>query len=189
MPRHALALSYGPLWKRPSWAFLVDSQPAMVPDKTWPDFLLINPAGLTHSLELKRQGETLSEEQAEFRRGVSSMACRTPSPTISRVRLKFSRHGARCVRLVPGRERRNGEVSVQHARCSPGTEVEGLNGESDEQTRENSEADRQADGEHAGRDPSARTAWRGFRREPPEPTQKLVGRRDRRQAAAGQMTR
>ena len=40
---------------------------AMGTQKGWPDFLLINPAGLMHALELKRQGETLSEAQEAFR--------------------------------------------------------------------------------------------------------------------------
>jgi hypothetical protein len=32
----------------------------------WPDFLLIAPGGLLHALELKRRGETMSEEQESF---------------------------------------------------------------------------------------------------------------------------
>jgi hypothetical protein len=33
----------------------------------WPDFVLIPPRGQLHCLELKREGETLSEAQEEFR--------------------------------------------------------------------------------------------------------------------------
>jgi hypothetical protein len=33
----------------------------------WPDFLIFPPSGQIHALELKRIGETLSPEQAEFR--------------------------------------------------------------------------------------------------------------------------
>ncbi len=33
----------------------------------WPDFLLIHPRGQTHCLELKREGEVLSEAQDEFK--------------------------------------------------------------------------------------------------------------------------
>jgi hypothetical protein len=32
----------------------------------WPDVVLINPAGLFHGLELKRAGQTLTDDQAEF---------------------------------------------------------------------------------------------------------------------------
>jgi len=35
--------------------------------KGWPDIVLINPAGLFHGLELKRRGETLTDEQQDFR--------------------------------------------------------------------------------------------------------------------------
>jgi len=34
--------------------------------KGWPDVVLINPAGLFHGLELKRAGEDLTDEQADF---------------------------------------------------------------------------------------------------------------------------
>jgi predicted type IV restriction endonuclease len=34
--------------------------------KGWPDFLLIAPGGRLHALELKRQGEVLSEDQEDF---------------------------------------------------------------------------------------------------------------------------
>jgi hypothetical protein len=34
--------------------------------KGWPDFQLISPAGRYHGLELKRHGETLTDEQEEF---------------------------------------------------------------------------------------------------------------------------
>ena len=33
----------------------------------WPDFILLSPEGVAHSLELKRRGGQLSEAQAEFR--------------------------------------------------------------------------------------------------------------------------
>ena len=33
----------------------------------WPDLILASPTGLLHCLELKRQGETLSEAQEDFR--------------------------------------------------------------------------------------------------------------------------
>jgi VRR-NUC domain len=33
----------------------------------WPDFVLVPPTGKLHCLELKRQGETLSEDQENFR--------------------------------------------------------------------------------------------------------------------------
>jgi hypothetical protein len=32
----------------------------------WPDFLLVAPGGLLHTLELKRRGETMREEQESF---------------------------------------------------------------------------------------------------------------------------
>jgi thiamine monophosphate synthase len=32
----------------------------------WPDFLLIAPGGRLHALELKRRGETMTEEQEAF---------------------------------------------------------------------------------------------------------------------------
>jgi hypothetical protein len=32
----------------------------------WPDVVLISPAGVFHGLELKRPGETLTDDQAEF---------------------------------------------------------------------------------------------------------------------------
>jgi VRR-NUC domain-containing protein len=32
----------------------------------WPDFVLIDPSGRLHALELKRQGETLSDDQEAF---------------------------------------------------------------------------------------------------------------------------
>lgn len=32
----------------------------------WPDLLLIDPVGVMHALELKRQGETLTDEQKDF---------------------------------------------------------------------------------------------------------------------------
>ncbi len=34
--------------------------------KGWPDFLLIAPGGRLHALELKRRGETMTEEQEAF---------------------------------------------------------------------------------------------------------------------------
>jgi hypothetical protein len=34
--------------------------------KGWPDVVLISPAGLFHALELKREGEPLTDEQQEF---------------------------------------------------------------------------------------------------------------------------
>jgi hypothetical protein len=34
--------------------------------KGWPDVVLINPAGLFHGLELKRIGQDLTDEQADF---------------------------------------------------------------------------------------------------------------------------
>ena len=33
----------------------------------WPDFVLFDPSGRLHALELKRQGEGLSEDQREFK--------------------------------------------------------------------------------------------------------------------------
>lgn len=39
---------------------------AMGVRRGWPDFILVSPAGLLHSLELKRLGETLSEDQQDF---------------------------------------------------------------------------------------------------------------------------
>ena len=39
---------------------------AMGVQRGWPDFVLFDPTGRLHALELKRQGETLSEEQSEF---------------------------------------------------------------------------------------------------------------------------
>jgi hypothetical protein len=39
---------------------------AMGLKRGWPDFLLIAPNGLTHCLELKRLGESLSDDQREF---------------------------------------------------------------------------------------------------------------------------
>jgi hypothetical protein len=32
----------------------------------WPDFLLLDPTGRLHALELKRQGETLTDDQEDF---------------------------------------------------------------------------------------------------------------------------
>jgi hypothetical protein len=32
----------------------------------WPDFVLVSPAGLFHALELKREGEDLTEDQESF---------------------------------------------------------------------------------------------------------------------------
>jgi len=34
----------------------------------WPDIILLSPAGLAHFLELKRRGESLTDDQAEFQR-------------------------------------------------------------------------------------------------------------------------
>jgi hypothetical protein len=39
---------------------------AMGLQRGWPDFVLISPAGLFHALELKRQGEDMTEDQAAF---------------------------------------------------------------------------------------------------------------------------
>ncbi len=39
---------------------------AMGLQRGWPDFLLIAPGGFLHALELKRRGETMSEEQESF---------------------------------------------------------------------------------------------------------------------------
>lgn len=39
---------------------------AMGVQKGWPDFLLIAPGGRLHTLELKRRGETMTEEQEAF---------------------------------------------------------------------------------------------------------------------------
>lgn len=48
----------------------------------WPDFVLIDPSGRFHALELKRQGETLSDDQEGFQewaiaRGVPHSVVRT----------------------------------------------------------------------------------------------------------------
>lgn len=50
--------------------------------KGWPDFLLLSPVGRLHCLELKRQGEKLSDAQQDFwrwcvRAGVPHSTCRT----------------------------------------------------------------------------------------------------------------
>lgn len=50
--------------------------------KGWPDFQLVSPRGLFHALELKRIGEDLTDEQADFqlwcvRSGVSYAVART----------------------------------------------------------------------------------------------------------------
>jgi len=39
---------------------------AMGLQRGWPDFILVSPSGLLHALELKRIGETLSEDQEAF---------------------------------------------------------------------------------------------------------------------------
>ena len=39
---------------------------AMGVARGWPDFVLFDPFGCLHALELKRQGETLSEDQEAF---------------------------------------------------------------------------------------------------------------------------
>jgi hypothetical protein len=39
---------------------------AMGVQRGWPDFVLFDPSGRLHGLELKRQGETLSEDQETF---------------------------------------------------------------------------------------------------------------------------
>jgi hypothetical protein len=39
---------------------------AMGLQRGWPDFVLFDPSGRLHALELKRQGETLSEDQEAF---------------------------------------------------------------------------------------------------------------------------
>ena len=39
---------------------------AMGVQRGWPDFLLLDPTGRLHALELKREGETLSEDQEVF---------------------------------------------------------------------------------------------------------------------------
>jgi VRR-NUC domain len=39
---------------------------AMGLQRGWPDFILVSPGGRLHALELKRQGETLSEDQEAF---------------------------------------------------------------------------------------------------------------------------
>jgi hypothetical protein len=48
----------------------------------WPDFVLVPPTGQLHALELKRQGEAPSDEQADFRswcirHGVPHVVART----------------------------------------------------------------------------------------------------------------
>ena len=48
----------------------------------WPDFVLIDPSGRLHALELKRQGETLTDDQEAFQewaiaRGVPHSVVRT----------------------------------------------------------------------------------------------------------------
>jgi hypothetical protein len=55
---------------------------AMGPARGWPDFLLFSPVGQLHALELKRVGDTLTDEQSEFaawcdRAGVSHGVART----------------------------------------------------------------------------------------------------------------
>jgi hypothetical protein len=39
---------------------------AMGVQRGWPDFVLLNPSGLLHALELKRKGGALSEDQEDF---------------------------------------------------------------------------------------------------------------------------
>lgn len=39
---------------------------AMGLQKGWPDFMLFDPSGRLHALELKREGETLTEEQEDY---------------------------------------------------------------------------------------------------------------------------
>jgi hypothetical protein len=39
---------------------------AMGVQRGWPDFVLFDPSGLLHALELKRLGETMSEDQEAF---------------------------------------------------------------------------------------------------------------------------
>jgi hypothetical protein len=39
---------------------------AMGVQRGWPDFVLLDPSGRLHALELKRQGETLSDDQEAF---------------------------------------------------------------------------------------------------------------------------
>jgi hypothetical protein len=39
---------------------------AMGLQRGWPDFILVSPGGRLHALELKRRGETLSEDQEAF---------------------------------------------------------------------------------------------------------------------------
>jgi VRR-NUC domain-containing protein len=55
---------------------------AMGVQRGWPDFVLFDPAGRLHALELKREGETLSEDQEAFQewaiaRGVPHSVVRT----------------------------------------------------------------------------------------------------------------
>jgi len=67
----------------------------------WPDFLLLDPDGRLHCLELKRQGETLSDPQQDFwrfciRAGVPHSTCRT----IDEVLTVFDRW--KCLRIRIG---------------------------------------------------------------------------------------
>ena len=50
---------------------------AMGVQRGWPDFVLFDPTGRLHALELKRQGETLSDGQEAFQ----EWAIATVSPT------------------------------------------------------------------------------------------------------------
>ena len=64
-------------------------------EKRRPDFVLVSPDGLFFALELKRRGETLTDEQDAFRNWSIALlaAFRTPSPSTSTRRSPRSMHG------------------------------------------------------------------------------------------------
>jgi len=70
----------------------------------WPDFILINPRGLAHFMELKRLGGELTFEQDEFR--IRCIARGNPYEvcwTIDQCLLAFERWGCLRVSYQPGR--------------------------------------------------------------------------------------
>ena len=61
---------------------------AMGVQRGWPDFVLFNPSGRLHALELKRQGKTLSDDQEAFQewcigRGVPHSVVRTSDEALT----------------------------------------------------------------------------------------------------------
>lgn len=77
---------------------------AMGLQKGWPDFMLFDPSARLHALELKRVGETLSEDQQEFQtwcveRAVPYAVAWTTDQAIA----SLSRFGVLRIKLAPRR--------------------------------------------------------------------------------------